>query len=116
MLSIALVLAAYQEADPPPVELKTVEERLVLPAHIFPALIPYMDCLTDSKTDAVRLSGRGGTPLPRVIEKGGDCTPFRKKAERQSDKLLRARTDMSAKERKAYIEKGLSDIEAHVVR
>ena len=115
MFAFILMLTLQGNSTETPV-LTTTERRFELPKYIAPAIIPYMHCLTDRKGVAVRLSGRDGVPLPRLVEKGGDCSSFRERAIRDSDKLLRDRGGMSRKERRAYIATAIAEVEAEDAR
>jgi len=86
-----------------------MEERLVIPDEIAPAVMPYLGCLL--ARDGVEVRGRLD-PRPAGVGPGADCTAFREGAARDADTLLRRIGGRSSAEREALIEQTLTSIEA----
>ncbi|MCA1660504.1 MAG: hypothetical protein LC642_08235 [Verrucomicrobiaceae bacterium] len=85
-----------------------LESRLVIEDDIAPAVMPYLGCLM--ARDGVQVRGRYD-PRPQGVGPGADCTPFRERAEREADVLLRRIGGRSREERAALIEQTLSSID-----
>jgi hypothetical protein len=83
------------------------------PPYIEIALSPYAACLIDRNGIGYRALDATGTPAPLIVQKGGDCSTFRKQAAEYADRLLKKRGGMSAVERHSYIENALAELEEH---
>src|SRR3982751_6064059 len=93
-----LVQVTATPPEPGPVTRRPVMgPRLALPDAIAPAVVPYMQCLLDTR--GVRTT-RDGRDQPPVFAKGADCSPQRKLSTQRADEMLRQAGGRSAEERR----------------
>ena len=111
---LALLQVAAVPPEPGPVTRRPVMgPGLALPDEIAPAVVPYMQCLLDSR--GVR-STRDGRDVPPVFAKGTDCSPQRKLSAQRADEMLRQAGGRSAEKRRTLIESTLASLEAFVAK
>jgi hypothetical protein len=101
--------AAGEGAPPQTVQRAVPTGRIVIPDDIGAAVVPYMGCLL--ARDGVEVRG-GFDPRPAGVARGADCAPYREAAARRADALLRRIGGRSADQRRDYIERTLSAVEA----
>jgi len=104
-----LIQAPAAPPTPDPVTRRpVVGSRLALPDKIAPAVVPYMQCLLDSRGVRSTLDGRA---VPPLVAKGTDCSAQRKLGAQRADEMLRKAGGKSAEERRALIESTLTSLE-----
>ena len=111
-------LAAFQvnlppaEAPPTRTEVRSIASFDV-PDEIAPAILPYMSCRLASAGIPLRSSRDGPEETP-AVSIGASCTASRAEAARRAEAMLRAQHRGSRSERRAYVERVLSNVDNFV--
>jgi hypothetical protein len=116
MIPVLTLLFQAAPAAPPPESFtrRPVQgSRLALPDEIAPAIVPYLQCLLDSR--GVR-STRDGHDVPPVVARGADCSAQRKLGAQRADEMLLQSGGKSADQRRALIESTLRSLEDFVAQ
>ena len=85
---------------------------LQIPDQIAPAIIPYLACLMAARGQ--RIPTEKGGPVLEGITRGSDCGAYRKAASKRAYLLISENSRAGRRERKAYVESSLEDVERWV--
>jgi hypothetical protein len=105
---------AAEEGPKPIIDSKIATGSVIIPDEIAPAVIPYLDCLTNAVNRGIGPKGVGTVDEVRAIEANAvtECRPVRKTAATNADGMYKKyNKKLDAAGRAASIEKTLVEIE-----